>query len=935
MYARVKVAAEGKVVFFLLLKGNDLHSGSSPSINSDALQSFLNFLNEHMRYAGCENRAVLIPYPNHAAFYKDTPCTVWENLGFGNRTMVTESYHTYVQDGYPLLGPYTDYMNRIWREGYMMQYNAARDLGLEPSRDRPFYKDLNKVQHQMRPLSFDPEYNADKVHELRSMAIHQEENSSFYLLSMTKPMFREAQAKATAEFELSIAAPAQATGTNPKPEKTSTKGPICQKSQGGSEEDEIDDGKQDEISHILDKKVKDGIVMYKVRWSGYRAEFDEWVNVSQMDANELISEYEKRAAPPSVPVVPSDAFQINIDSRSFHTLKNLVDIENLQAECTKLEHASSGTLSSPLTIARCNEIFRAADTFQATSNVYGDSGHFHSLDISAAILHLNSAVTVIVDSFQTELQLNVALHSIIYSRSRALLFVYQWFTLYGPQLAADLFTPRRDNPAQSLAFFPTHAPLVHHLMDWIEAWAVYRSQQNSQRLKRSRLNGTAAEPHPKPDDTLVLSQSLLSPLQISEDITISWPKHAKVETKEDQQEFGQNLWLDIISTHLILSKMEKVDADVGGSQGGNKLANVKDRCIIRGAILDLLVDTIDDDGILASESLEGLLKTPAPLFLGGKKKNPVTNRQLAARILDDPSCLHPLISWLYNNCDIGDLHDTTMSLAEAVHDGMEHLTKVKAIRSTSTKRLQGKLRNCSDWKRAEPSVPLFTLCPWNDGPFFGKLSCMLREVLHAARGEPHWDTRLYNILQGDEPNIRHHSRSHKDGDHFTPIRFNNRFQTLLHESLGNNDIRGPYGLSNLLVHIGTGQGNRTSDFLQRHLNVWLTSSTQTTRIFDAVWNRNRQPTCHKPMKFDNPQCWGQFCSAFSLMHQKPDQHLRPDFEKRFDPMFAPGIVSMWQKFLDPATYTGDPTYRDRKPSYSHALKLSKDTGISGFGSGIT
>ncbi|KAJ7582351.1 hypothetical protein C8J56DRAFT_760267, partial [Mycena floridula] len=195
-YARVEVGSDGRVMFYLVIKGNDLHCSTSPSVHAEALHDFIAFLNEKMRYSGCENRAVLVNYPNHAAFYKDSPCAIWEDLGFGNRSMVPESFHSYIDEGFPLLGSFDDYKNRIWRENYMMSYNASRELGIEPSRERPSYINLAGESVQMLPLPFDPEFDAIEVHRLRSMAFHLEETSSLYLLSMTKPMFREAQNKA-------------------------------------------------------------------------------------------------------------------------------------------------------------------------------------------------------------------------------------------------------------------------------------------------------------------------------------------------------------------------------------------------------------------------------------------------------------------------------------------------------------------------------------------------------------------------------------------------------------------------------------------------------------------------------------------------------------------------------------------------------------------
>lgn len=55
-----------------------------------------------------------------------------------------------------------------------------------------------------------------------------------------------------------------------------------------------------EVERVLDKHVSSaGHVQYLVRWKDYGSEFDEWIPTSAMNkANELVEDYERRAAPP-------------------------------------------------------------------------------------------------------------------------------------------------------------------------------------------------------------------------------------------------------------------------------------------------------------------------------------------------------------------------------------------------------------------------------------------------------------------------------------------------------------------------------------------------------------------------------------------------------------------------------------------------------------
>ncbi|THU99615.1 hypothetical protein K435DRAFT_855482, partial [Dendrothele bispora CBS 962.96] len=166
LYARAYPDKQGHVVFFLLFKGNNLHTGTALTTDDDAWKTYIAELEELYKYVGDENRAVVyVLYPSHAAFHRDAGIAVSAKTGYDNAdgSSSVKTPHTFADDGFPILGGYDDWKCRLAREHYIHQYNSARAKGLQLDRTPPKYLDLNGNLVSASLPSFDPEFDYERL----------------------------------------------------------------------------------------------------------------------------------------------------------------------------------------------------------------------------------------------------------------------------------------------------------------------------------------------------------------------------------------------------------------------------------------------------------------------------------------------------------------------------------------------------------------------------------------------------------------------------------------------------------------------------------------------------------------------------------------------------------------------------------------------------
>lgn len=206
LYAWAEVSDDGQVRWFLLFKGNDLHSGTAPTVDASVKTAFLNELSDHYLHVGEENRVVFVAYPNSGASSRNVKAVaVTEVLGFGNdggdSAKDAKMYaHTFVEDGRPALGDHDAWANRLGREAYMLHYNFFRCMDFEVDRTLPVYTNGTGDRVHIDALPFDPETDAEWVDRMRGLYLHMAQTSRMYAIDMTKEDFKSAQLRAVAAY---------------------------------------------------------------------------------------------------------------------------------------------------------------------------------------------------------------------------------------------------------------------------------------------------------------------------------------------------------------------------------------------------------------------------------------------------------------------------------------------------------------------------------------------------------------------------------------------------------------------------------------------------------------------------------------------------------------------------------------------------------------
>lgn len=197
LYARIWPDKDGRVHFFLLFKGNDLHSGTSPTVNSPELEEFWDILKKAYCMVGPENRCFYVTYPTEAAFERTTGVSMTQPTGFDQ---YDSRQHTFADEGFPACGSFDDWQTFMARERFMRAYNLSRMCRAQPSLDYPTFRNLDG-ELVVVEIPFDPELDAEYVDFMRGAFLQHDRNCSVYNLRMTKPMFALNQKEALAEAE--------------------------------------------------------------------------------------------------------------------------------------------------------------------------------------------------------------------------------------------------------------------------------------------------------------------------------------------------------------------------------------------------------------------------------------------------------------------------------------------------------------------------------------------------------------------------------------------------------------------------------------------------------------------------------------------------------------------------------------------------------------
>lgn len=597
-------------------------------------------------------------------------------------------------------------------------------------------------------------------------------------------------------------------------------------------------------------------------------------------------------------------------SHTFDALVKLFDLDRMSQEYKILEITTLSTITistSPLT---CQDLVLSTVKWNECYEDWSSTTSMLSHD--GLLNHLGSASSTLGKASQLAQNVDIMGHALSLSICRSLRFIYQFRMVFG----RDLFTVIVQDYCQTgKTAVDLKWPMVAELVDTVIVWA-QKSQIAAKAAKRKR------DGLPKSFE-LSLAPEIFASLNVVPSTAVELKVQASVlvglGTEAQFIEFVQEKLVDILVQTIILPNLTFSDRYINqhrSNQAADTSEAVLHRSIIRGAMLDMFVDWLDDDGIFASSLMLKVIASPG-LILGDGKDN---DKVLAKKILRGYRVFASLENWLSEEYEVGDVQEVAATLAKTVQESLSRMAKPMHVNRSS-----GRMRNRRGISLAAlfaniPPAPvnslLLHLLPFSDGFRIDMLAFIIREALNKRLGRGTGDSSLSRLICGEDP-LTNSKSSIRDPDHYEPIRAYNNFQRAIESSFGNrNMLSDDYTLSNILVWLGTGQGTMTKQFVSHYLHGrWFTSADACVKTFEEAYMTNPR------MALDNMKCWGTPCSWLSF---ERDDSSTPLFHKRLDPMFSLDVIEKWCLFRNN-------THR----TYIDGLQLSKAIDVAGFGSGIT
>ncbi|KAL0562946.1 hypothetical protein V5O48_019132, partial [Marasmius crinis-equi] len=465
---------------------------------------------------------------------------------------------------------------------------------------------------------------------------------------------------------------------------------------------------------------------------------------------------------------------------------------------------------------------------------------------------------------------------------RAYLFVYAWFTDYGPHFVKSLLKAAGKGTLQQS--FPTFHPLVTTLVakggELRDALSCSSRSGSFDKLKKENLSLATVT---FPVYTLLpFLPDVKTPLQLD---FPPWNPHST--PNKPLLEWLEQPLFDFLCDHLILAPTMRVASaklDNTSKQKG------KAEWIVRGALADALVDAFDDDSVLGLDTVQSAFDSPKSLFRQAGRWESLDT--ISNRICKDPGTgTASARGWIRQQPALPLIQDLSQQLASHVHSMVQHLTKVsvqKSPCSLSRKKKASKVDFIGT--QVAPDTPLAQLIRYEERPYFAFLSIMLRGVLGFAHA------------QDRNPKVLFESRSLES---YSPL---NAFPRA--------DIK-EFVVGRPLHH-----------FMDQ-LSRWFTSADDVIYVFEAAQQANKSRNTRDRIIYTDGQCWGQYSRQLAV-DGDPDVTIR----ERISPMFSSKVCAAWRRYWGP-WYDTDP--RDippgSLPGYKTVFTLLDELKIVGFGSG--
>ncbi|KAL0565027.1 hypothetical protein V5O48_017005 [Marasmius crinis-equi] len=994
LYARLWPDGNGNVVFFLLFKGNDIHSGTAPTTDDEAWAEFIAKITLLFSHVGPENRVVYVMYPNRHCARRDAGVSVTEDVGFGITTSTQISRkHNIAEEGSPALGLWDDLQ-------VFLPVTFPTDL---------FYHDL---RGNIIPvcLPFDPEADFARISELRGQYVNLDLSGSLYNLRMTKPHFATVQeaSLAAAVSSVAIEPPANATpdspvdvsasapiapstdirrsnrhGANTSSQPSSltdagelSKAQIVQQMQDGKSNDngngdgDVTDrpqkrqvavqrevaqsemptsgekeGKRYSVSMILGVRynITRGMNEFLCRFTGYSENDDWWVLEHDLDAPKLVQDFlsKTNSDSPSYQVhcdylTRISPYSIQSDGSTLSALGRLLDDDHLVSLSHTIANLSRRRASVSLP-KQCENLLMGTQDLATSHTSWNENGSFSGDSAQLLFTNLIFAGQALDSAADVLREVEIMQSASSLSVCRSLRFIYLWRMLFGLNVANRVFDEVSKTGA-SLSW-PKASVLMVALRELVVEEAARRPPKRNKRRKTTNNHsatsgssvlfpvsstGVAAQGRRKKGkgkrsaEATVASEWMvpgdlcgLIDSTSANGVPVPPPSpNTPLDDPEAQRAVACDAFVTVIFNTIIVPHLETLDLYINRSAkeaGSNRrrtptdATSVQACTLIRGALLDSFVDWLDNDGLFASPIiLEVLQSLLGMLDVKNRSETKVCNAMLGG----GTEVFLALESWLRGNYDASDIQQAGWSLAELLQEALSRLANFMELHYQSI--------SC-----VPTNTPLSGLCPYSDGLRVDILALIIREALNYQDKRGVGERALSNVIQAINPVVRVQT-SQKNVDHYNPIRAHNSLQTMVSRSFANCDLdREPYGLSNLLVILGTGQGELTRTFFQRSLEgKFFTSAEACINTFEAAFSANPD------ISLNNKRCWGSACSWLGFA--RTGDNCRPQFKEKLEPFFSNTVVQLWNTFQ-----TGN------RKSYKEALVLSESTKLDGFRSGLT
>jgi hypothetical protein len=198
----------GVHVLFLVFKGNDLHSGFSPTVDPIKEQAWrtemTQTVNTIYNMVGPENRCGWVSYPSNVACHQLGSMSITPSITFGNagaNPTHKDVYMDYARHGKHIVGGAHAHFNRLAREMVYQIHNFNQYAGLHGVPDAAdtlalmTYPDDNGHMVHCEPLPFHAVHDVDLLAHWRGRYKWHYLNCQEYRINVVKHKYKKKQSK--------------------------------------------------------------------------------------------------------------------------------------------------------------------------------------------------------------------------------------------------------------------------------------------------------------------------------------------------------------------------------------------------------------------------------------------------------------------------------------------------------------------------------------------------------------------------------------------------------------------------------------------------------------------------------------------------------------------------------------------------------------------